>query len=241
MNWRAGIALTTFGLLAGILAFSWLSSAGLTLWGESASINPIPDPAVPALVAPSATASPIPVVPQIVHPIADSARTEAMLVVMAARRRIESGVPLGDLTPRLNAAFGQSEREALAKINAAGDERLTIAELLKDFDAIAPDLRRNPAISWKSLRNEVSTLFVIRRSNTPPEPVDAHLQRARDYLVQGNVGAAMRFVTALPGAANARDWTAKAQRYVAAQQALDRLEHAALAFPPTISTPIPPV
>ena len=38
-----------------------------------------------------------PVAPQILQPIADSARTEAMLVAMATRRAINAGAPLGDL------------------------------------------------------------------------------------------------------------------------------------------------
>jgi hypothetical protein len=154
-----------------------------------------------------------------------------MMVAMAARRAIEAGAPLGELSPRLQRSFAASSPAALARILAADRQRLTVTQLLADFDATAPMLRERPVMSWDRLRSEISTLFVIRSADTPPPTVDAQLQVARDYLASGNVKAALRMVAALPGAANAQGWMAEARRFVETQAALDEIDQAALTMP----------
>jgi hypothetical protein len=180
------------------------------------------------------TANPVltpPLVPQVVQPLSDSARTEAMLVAMSARRTVEAGKSLGDLLPRLQGAFGESSPTALREILAADKEPLTVAQLLRDFDAVAPLLQKPATWNFRELQKELSTLFVVRRSGTPPPAEDAQLQIARDYVVTGNFAAALRLVSAMPGAANAQDWIAKARRYIERQKALDTLEQTALTLP----------
>jgi hypothetical protein len=237
--------LAVLAFAGGGIAVNWLSSAGLSPWSAPAPAAPsspvLPEPTPHDTIPP--VANPVvaaPVVPQIVQPIVDSARTEAMLVAMSARRAVEAGTPLGDLAPRLQSAFGESSPAALAQILAADKERLTAAQMLKDFDAIAPMLRRPSTWNFDRLLKEMSTLFVIRRSDTPPPAEDAQLQIARDYLAAGNVAAALRFVSAMPGAVNAAEWIAKARRYVDRQQALEALEQAALTMSPPPRVPTEP-
>jgi len=224
--------LAILAFIGGGLAISWLSSSGLMPWSPAPQVQNeveagLSDPAPP--IANPMTAAPL--VPQIIQPIADSRRTEAMLTVMAARRAIASGAPLGDVAARLQASFGTTQPQALSKILAADRERLTPAVLLSDFDAIAPQLAREPAMTWDGLQRELASLFVLRRTGSPPETVGGQLQQIRDYLAGGNVEAAMRFVETLPGASNGRAWKAKARRYLETQRALDQLEAAAIALP----------
>jgi hypothetical protein len=179
-----------------------------------------------------------PVVPQILQPIADSARTEAMLVAMAARRAIGASAPLGEIEPRLDAAFGQSQPQALARIRSAAKDGLTPVKLATEFDAIAPGLSRDPEMSWARIQRELSTMFVLHMSDAPPPSTDAQIARTRDLILTGNVESAMRLVSAMPGAANAKDWLAKARRYVETQRALDSLEKAALSMPMVAQQPM---
>lgn len=240
LNWRAGVALSILAFVGGGLAVNWLSTSGLSPWGEgtpSAPVAPVaplpevtPPPVNPMLAAPAA--------PQILQPIADSTRTEAMLVAMAARRAMGVGAPLGDIEPRLDAAFAQSQPQALARIRAAAKNGLTPAKLAAEFDTIAPALNRDPETSWSRIQHELSTMFVLHMSDAPPPSADAQIAGVRDLILTGNVESAIRLVSAMPGAANARDWLARARRYVETQRALDTLEKAALAMPMVAQQPM---
>lgn len=234
MNWRAGVALSILAFVGGGLAIGWLASSGLTPWaGDSpaASVAPeTPDAALapPPPVNPMLTTS---MAPQILQPIADSARTEAMLVAIAARRAITAGAPLDDLNPRLDAAFGTTQPQALARIRAAEKERLTPVALASEFDAVAPALASENGSNWSRIQREVRNLFVLRRSDGVRPSRDAQMQRIRDLLLTGNAGSAIALASAMPGAAKAQDWLIKARRYRDAQTALDNLEKYALAMP----------
>ncbi len=169
--------------------------------------------------------------PQMMPLVADSARAEAMLTIMAARRARAAGLPLGDLQPRLQASFGESQPQAVARLVAADREGVSSQSLLRDFDLIAASLLHAPQTPWQKLQQEAQTLFVLRKGDKVPSGPESNLARARDYLSAGNVEATMRIVQSLPGAANARSWLEKARRYQEAQLALDRLEQAALSMP----------
>lgn len=171
------------------------------------------------------------IAPQILQPIADSTRTEAMLVAMAARRAIGAGAALGDLNPRLDAAFGATQPQALARIRAAEKERLTPARLASEFDAVAPALASDSGSNWNRIRREAGNLFVLRRSDSVRPSRDAQIQRVRDLLLSGDAGSAIALVSVMPGAAKAQDWLVMVRRYRDAQTALDALEKYALAMP----------
>jgi hypothetical protein len=71
------------------------------------------------------------------------------------------------------------------------------------------------------------------------------LRRAERALDAGQVEVALIEVLRLPGRENAKDWIAEARRYVAARQALDTIETAALLEPvptgPAAAQPAPDV
>jgi hypothetical protein len=226
------VALSILAFIGGGIAISWLDDSGLAPWTAGPPVAP------PAVIAPAVDVPPAPVpaptlAPQPVPPVADSVRTEALLTVMAARRASAAGLPLGALQPRLQASFGLSQPQALAQLLAADREGVTSQALLRDFDLIAPSLLRDRQTTWQKIQAEAQTLFVLRRGEKMPSGSESNLARARDYLVGGNVEAAMRFVRTLPGAANAEGWLAKAQVHRDAQAALDKLEQAALSMPAT--------
>jgi hypothetical protein len=62
------------------------------------------------------------------------------------------------------------------------------------------------------------------------------LQRATRWLDAGEVNVALAEVLRMPGYPAASDWIVKARRYVAARQALDTIETAALLDPRTTPT-----
>jgi hypothetical protein len=249
LNWRAGVALSILAFVGGGLAISWLSSSGLTPWGAESPVAPARPEPTDAPEAPSPPVNPMlttGVTPQILQPVADSARTEAMLVAMAARRAIGAGVPLGDLNPRLDAAFGTTQAQALARIRAVEKDGITPISLATDFDTIAASLTEDRVLTWERMQREVWSLFVLRKSDSAKPSHDAQLQRIRDLVLTGNIDSAIQLVLAMPGAAKAQDWLVKARRLRDAQTALDSLEKFALSMPMIAPqavplTPMPPL
>lgn len=245
MNWRAGVALSILAFVGGGLAIGWLSSSGLSPWETATPPPPAASVAIsdaaPPPTNPMLTTT---VAPQILQPIADSARTEAMLVAMAARRAISSGVPLGDLNPRLDAAFGAAQPQALARIRAIEKEGLTPVKLATEFDTIAASLTEDRVLTWDRMQREVASLFVLRKSDSAKPTHDAQLQRIRDLVLTGDIDSAIKLVAPLPGAAKAEDWLLKARRYRDAQLALDALEKYSMSIPipaqPALAPTLPP-
>lgn len=232
LNWRAGVALSILAFVGGGLAIGWLSSSGITPWETAAPSAPaVTELADEAAPPPANTMMTTTVAPQILQPIADSARTEAMLVAIGARRAIAMGAPLGDLNPRLDAAFGKTQPQALSRIRAAEKEGLTPVKLATEFDAIAESLTEDRVLTWDRMQREVASLFVLRKSDSAKPTHDAQLQRIRDLVLTGNIDTAIKLVAPLPGAAKAEDWLLKARRYRDAQLALDSLEKYAMALP----------
>ena len=163
----------------------------------------------------------------------NTARAEALLVALAARRAIERGAPLGYLEDQLKLRFGDAQGNAVATVIDTARAPVTLDRLAGGLEAIAPALLGTPANegSWDRLRRELSGLFVIRRGDAPAARPDDRLERARLMLRSGQVEAAIAEVGRLPGAALAKDWTVAARRYAAAQKALDLIETAALLEP----------
>lgn len=169
----------------------------------------------------------------------DAARIEAMVVAMAARRAVESGAQLGALEPRLNAAFGRIQPDALDTLISGARVPLTSGMLLAELDDIGEALKTRPGTAWEIARREASNLFVLRREDSAPTGPAAQLEHARQQLVSGDVAGAARTVEAMPGAANGSNWLNKARRYVAMRRALDALDAAAVAIP--VMPPVAPV
>ena len=159
----------------------------------------------------------------------NAGRAEALLVAFAARRAIDRGAPLGYLADQLRLRFGDAKPIAVQTVIDAARQPVTVDKLVARLDGMGPALENathESGFAW--LRREMSALFVIRRESAPsPEP-HKRLQRARWFLESGRTEAAIAEVRNLPGAAEAGDWIADAQRYAGAQRALDLLETSAL-------------
>lgn len=163
----------------------------------------------------------------------NTARAEALLVALAARRAIERGAPLGYLEDQLKLRFGDAQGNAVATVIETARAPITLDRLAGGLDALAPALLGAPPdeTGWDRFTRELSGLFVIRRGDGPSARPDDRLDRARIMLRSGQVEEAIAEVRRLPGAALANDWSAEARRYAAAQKALDLIETAALLEP----------
>ena len=156
-------------------------------------------------------------------------RAEAILVAFAARRAIERGTPLGYLEEQLRNRFGTTQQKAVVTVIQAGRDPVTIEALRQALDANGPLLLNPGSGGWfDGLVRELRNLVVLHEANAPsPLPAD-RLARARRMLDAGQVEPALEEISRLPGAAQAANWTAAAQRYVETRRALDTLETAAI-------------
>lgn len=172
-----------------------------------------------------------------------TARAEALLIVAAARRDIDAGLPLGPLADQLRAHFAASQPAAVQTVIAAGNAPLTLDQLLAELDALAPQLGKDSADAsgWDRFRRDLGSLFVIRHETAPAVRLETRLDHARVLLRGGAVDAALREVESLSPGPQAAGWLGKARRYGAVHAALDQLDRAALAPPATdAATPAAP-
>jgi hypothetical protein len=175
--------------------------------------------------------------------VGNAGRAEALLVAFAARRALERGVQLGYIEAMLRDRFGDSQPQAVATILTAAHQPVTLQQLRAGFQDIAPHLAGGgPDQSWwRAFRTEMAGLITVRREGTPSTMPSDRLRRAERALDAGQVEIALLEVLRLPGRDNARDWIALARRYVAARQALDTIETAALLEPPPAAKAPPQV
>jgi len=160
----------------------------------------------------------------------NAARAEGLLITFAARRSLERGTPLGYLSDQLRLRFGDARPNAVQTVIDAAQNPVTLDQLIARLDGLAPQLSRDPpatgALGWIS--RELRDLFVIRREDAPSPAAERRLERARLFLESGRVRAAIAEVRLLPNAAPAADWIQDAERYAAAQRALELLETTAI-------------
>lgn len=159
-------------------------------------------------------------------------RTEALVAAFAARRAIDRGVALGFLERMLQLRFAGQPR-AVAAVIAAAHQPITLAQLQSELDGLGPQLMGAPPDQswWTSFREELGSLIVIRRADTPSTEPSQRFDRAKRWLEAGEVAAAVAEVQRMPGHDYAADWVLKARRYALAHQALDLIETAALLEP----------
>lgn len=231
MNWRSITALIVLAFIGGGAGFAWLSSSTSMPW-QSVKTEALPaEPeATPSLATPAAG---------LIQP--SESQAEALLLVLSARRAIEAGKPLGDLGSRLQATFGQSQPQALATIAQATRRPLSNGALLASFDALSPQLALPVGTVWDRIQYEFGSLFVIRSAGAKPSGSQVAINKARKAILMGDISRAAQIVRTLPGAANAKDWLAQANRAIAVGQALDALNGAALAAPAPAPVAPPPV
>lgn len=162
----------------------------------------------------------------------NAARAEGLLIAFSARRALERGNDLGYLGDQLRLRFGDAMPHAVQTLVAFGRQPVTLDQLVARLDGLAPELAQsNRRFSWEQFRTEISQLFVVRRESTPSPQPRRRLDRARLFLLSGRVPAAVAEVRNLPGVANAGDWIRDAERYAAAQNALELIETAAVLEP----------
>ena len=159
-------------------------------------------------------------------------RTEALVAAFAARRAIDRGVALGFLERMLQQRFANQPR-AVGAIIAAAREPVTLAQLQSELDALGPQLMGAPPNQswWGAFRDEVGSLIVVRRAETPSAEPSQRFDRAVHWLQAGEVASAVAEVQRMPGRDYAADWVMRARRYALAHQALDMIETAALLEP----------
>ncbi len=163
----------------------------------------------------------------------NAARAESLLIAFAARRAIERGEPLGYLADQLRLRFEDARPNSVRIILAAAESPLTLDELIARLDGLAPTLANDAQekVSWNWFKNELSSLFVVRRESAPSPQPQRRLERARLFLESGRIEAAVAEVRNLPRAEEAAQWIIDAERYAEAKRALDRLETAAILEP----------
>ena len=160
-------------------------------------------------------------------------RAEGLLIAFAARRAIDRGLSLGYLEGLLRERFGQQQPRAVATILSAGHQPVTLDQLKTEFETIAPALSGAAPDQrwWDAVRQELAEMIVIRRADMPSARVGDRVARARNALATGRVEMALAEVNRLPARHAAAQWMAHARRYVAAHDALDTIETAALLNP----------
>jgi hypothetical protein len=164
---------------------------------------------------------------------ANASRAEALLIALAARRRIDRGEPLGYVEDQLKLRFGGAQPRAVRTIIAASRNPVTLYLLSSQLDAAAPALAgaRTQESSWTRVKREIASLFVVRRSSSTAATPRDRVERAQILLKAGRTEDAIAEVERLPGAEDAQDWIAAARRYEEAQRALDLVETAAMLEP----------
>ncbi|WP_133365795.1 hypothetical protein [Qipengyuania sediminis] len=162
----------------------------------------------------------------------NAARAEGLLIAFAARRALDRGNDLGFLADQLRLRFGDAMPNAVETLLAFGRQPVTLDRLIARLDGLAPELTRNGGNrSWSQIRGEIARLFTVRHESTPSPQPRIRIERARMFLRSGRVAEAVAEIRNLPGAANAASWIGEAERYAAAQIALDLIESAAVLEP----------
>lgn len=162
----------------------------------------------------------------------NAARAEGLLIAFATRRTMERGAELGYLADQLRIRFSDALPNAVNTVIQTARDPITLDELLARLEGLGPELSDSTEEpSFDRFRRELSELFIIRRESSPSPQPERRLERARYFLESGRVSAAIAEVKNLPGAASATAWIRDAERYAAAQQALDLIETSAVLEP----------
>jgi hypothetical protein len=160
-------------------------------------------------------------------------RADALVVAFAARRAIDRGVALGYLENLLAERFGARHQTAVAMIVTAAHHPVRLQDLIDQYEALGPDLRRGGPQDnwWSNLKREFGSVIEVHRESRPAANSEARYKRALEHLTSGDVDQALAETMRLPGAARAGEWAARARRYILVHRALDEIESAALLGP----------
>ncbi len=162
----------------------------------------------------------------------NAARAEGLLIAFATRRALERGAELGYLADQLRLRFSDALPNAVSTVIETSRNPVTLDQLLARLEGLGPELSDSTEEpSFDRFRRELSELFIIRRETAPSPQPQRRLERARYFLESGRVRSAIEEVKMLPGASRATQWIKDAERYDAAQRALDLIETSAVLEP----------
>lgn len=163
----------------------------------------------------------------------NAARAEGLLIAFAARRMVDRGEPLRYLADQLRLRFSNAQPRAVEAVIAFSDQPVTLDQLSARLEALSPELIGSSPDEtfWDKASREISSLFTVRREASAVMGSEAGVDRARMMLTARRVPEAIDQVKRLPGAAAAERWIEDAQRYAAAQRALDLIETTAMLEP----------
>ncbi len=252
MQFKTIAILLLLAFIAGIIGAGWLANR-LGYWDGNFAVEAVVQPksvAAPAIEPFSNVAPRDDTVASIENRLTrinedaaaasgNAARAEGLLIAFASRRAIESGAPLGYLADQLRLRFGSSQPQPVATILAASQAPVTLETLqaeLRSLDNVLLTGNRNGGV-WATLSKEFSELFVLRKEGVSSPAPTQRLLRAHTLVESGNIGGAITEVSAMPGAAAAQGWLAKARRYAEARKALDVLERSAIVAPAPVAPP----
>jgi len=165
--------------------------------------------------------------------VGNADRAEGLLVAFATRRALDRGVQLGFLEALLRQRFGASQPRAVGMILLAARNPVTLQELQLGLQEAGPRLIGTPPDAgwWTAFKAELGGLITVRRRDTPSPAPTERLRRAGERLEAGQVDVALAEVMRIPGRDSAAGWIGRARLYVAAREALDTIETAALLEP----------
>ncbi|QYJ06678.1 hypothetical protein [Qipengyuania flava] len=162
----------------------------------------------------------------------NAARAEGLLIAFATRRALEKGAELGYLADQLRLRFGDGLPNAVDTIIRTSRDPVTLDQLIARLEGLAPRLAEpSGQTGFARFSEELSQLFVVRRESAPSPQPQRRLERARLFLESGRTESAIAEVRNLPGVESAEGWIRDAERYAAAQRALDLIETAAVLEP----------
>ncbi|MCA3254510.1 MAG: hypothetical protein INF91_02705 [Alphaproteobacteria bacterium] len=177
-------------------------------------------------------------------------QAQAILLLAAARRAIETAQPLGALEPALRSRLPERAAD-IDTIVAAARQPATVAQLRAEFARLRPTIEGSAADAagegwWQRLKAQASSLVQLRRADAPaPSDPASRLLIAQRRLEAGDLAGAIAIVERLPASrAVTLDWLSKARKHAAAVATLDRLEGEVFApepaMPPALPVPAAP-
>ena len=152
------------------------------------------------------------------------ASTNRVLLLLAVRRALETGRPLGGLGAELDQAMGAATPHLVSAVKASAENPVTLASLKLEFDQIRPQLDGSGEKWWARISNSLSSLITVRSSTDQSGDPAVLVEEADTALHRGDVSRALELVQQLPNKALAADWIGKARRYSQGMDALDKLE-----------------
>jgi hypothetical protein len=168
----------------------------------------------------------------------NAGRAEGLLVAFAARRALDRGVSLGYLEGLLRQRFGGTQPAAVGTVITAARQPVTLEELQVGLQEVGPrTARRRTRPGLVGSAEARAFRHRHRAAERHPLPAAQRTAAARDAVARcrrGERGACRGAAHA--GLSGRFGLDRKARRYVAARQALDTIETAALLDPRTTPT-----